>query len=737
MAELSAGFTASSSKGQAPLNIEFMNTSTGSFASCLWNFGDGEQSALVHPMHTYTQTGSFTVTLRIFGLDNSENSFQRTIIATSSSSPTGSTQQQLSVFKRFDAGALAVAKVTIQGSTFETNSPFSASTQYPDSYTLGSFFEPTIASNYRMISISSSTLNGSYSASYRTVMTAEEENVLRTYSASTGWSDFPCTAMLLLKNSGATIVDGVAADSTRQALLARSLSGTSVISGGPQPALFYRIMSANTAQKVVWFDRPLPKVTMANAATLGQNLYLFGNSKIGPPAAIDQTFIQRAEDSIPYAANLNVLTGITEKVAKMCIALDSYDDGEINATGLTAILSGGPSKISGLMKYFGYASSSHSGSAIAFIYPHYLAANSFDRFYPGSIFLNFPWIMWHGNGSMATSLTSHGLKIYDSYGTQEVDQNSGQKFKYLRDGVTSTSNVVGKVFHDKKLLVLDDQELVATLQHTSNRNWTYPQCKANLIFQNYYEPWTKSGTSYFITYRIREDGSNGCNERWGIFSSLFPLHCRYITRVDDYSGNSALQIEIPAQPWATAGTACISGSPAAILGTNGAGWVAERLDLIIGTGLTTDQVANPNSWRIMSGGSDGIWSTKFNTNSFILSLAETDWCYYSGAPYSLGFSGSSVSGSAGMSIGEEWLSWSYLSGQVATDIYKMSAVCVGKPTEFNATQNETWAGGSDSTYISEVGLYNSTNDLLMVGKLSKPIEKNSQKYITVKLELDL
>jgi hypothetical protein len=51
-----------------------------------------------------------------------------------------------------------------------------------------------------------------------------------------------------------------------------------------------------------------------------------------------------------------------------------------------------------------------------------------------------------------------------------VKPNSNNlKFRYLVDqqGVN-----VGKVFVDKKIIVFDDQELVAALEYKTNRKWT-------------------------------------------------------------------------------------------------------------------------------------------------------------------------------------------------------------------------------------------------------------------------
>ncbi len=57
-----ATFTASDTVGCPPLNVQFTNFSTGS-TSYLWNFGDGTTSTVASPSHTYSELGSYDVTL--------------------------------------------------------------------------------------------------------------------------------------------------------------------------------------------------------------------------------------------------------------------------------------------------------------------------------------------------------------------------------------------------------------------------------------------------------------------------------------------------------------------------------------------------------------------------------------------------------------------------------------------------------------------------------------------------
>ena len=58
-----AAFSASSTSGNAPLNVSFTDNSTGSPASWKWYFGDGTNSTDQNPVHTYSKAGKYSVTL--------------------------------------------------------------------------------------------------------------------------------------------------------------------------------------------------------------------------------------------------------------------------------------------------------------------------------------------------------------------------------------------------------------------------------------------------------------------------------------------------------------------------------------------------------------------------------------------------------------------------------------------------------------------------------------------------
>jgi PKD repeat protein len=83
-----ADFSASPTNGTAPLSVSFTNLSTGA-TNYAWTFGDGNTSALTNPANTYTNPGTYSVTLTAVG-PGGTNALTRTnyILATLPSSVT-------------------------------------------------------------------------------------------------------------------------------------------------------------------------------------------------------------------------------------------------------------------------------------------------------------------------------------------------------------------------------------------------------------------------------------------------------------------------------------------------------------------------------------------------------------------------------------------------------------------------------------------------------------------------
>ncbi len=62
-----ASFTAAPTSGRVPLTVQFTDLSSGGVVRRFWDFGDGGQSELPNPTHTYQDSGEYTVKLTVWG----------------------------------------------------------------------------------------------------------------------------------------------------------------------------------------------------------------------------------------------------------------------------------------------------------------------------------------------------------------------------------------------------------------------------------------------------------------------------------------------------------------------------------------------------------------------------------------------------------------------------------------------------------------------------------------------
>jgi hypothetical protein len=267
--------------------------------------------------------------------------------------------------------------------------------------------------------------------------------------------------------------------------------------------------------------------------------------------------------------------------------------------------------------------------------------------------------------------------LRDSYGNVEKDEKTGLRFKYLRDGTNSTSNIVGKVFYDKKVIVIDDPEVNAALNFSSNRNWTYPEPIVNVAstLGNH-----DTGCTYYFTYKTL-DGSGPKNDStsWG-YTGIQPLHCQYIKSITPSLSGSQFSIQENDTPWKT-------NTVSACTGVN-----IQNILVIIGTGSTTSTHADDNSW----------YYSAMNITTMSTAVNLPNYTGFVAAGNRYGFSTTNDGfDNPDSPFGSSYLGFAYMSGNFESTIYKMVATCVAKNNEFNSTQNETFnSSTNESVYIT-------------------------------------
>lgn len=87
--------------------------------------------------------------------------------------------------------------------------------------------------------------------------------------------------------------------------------------------------------------------------------------------------------------------------------------------------------------------------------------------------------------------------------------------------------------------------------------------------------------------------------------------------------------------------------------------------------------------------------------------------------------------STGLTFGDE----EFLLGNVITDIkatiYKSLMICNVLPNKFVTSTNPTWNVNQDKVQFSEIGIYDSDNDLVAIGKFSQPLKRKYNSDILV------
>lgn len=87
-----------------------------------------------------------------------------------------------------------------------------------------------------------------------------------------------------------------------------------------------------------------------------------------------------------------------------------------------------------------------------------------------------------------------------------------------------------------------------------------------------------------------------------------------------------------------------------------------------------------------------------------------------------------------LSFGEEVFFYGNVRSDIRATAYTTDIPINLSLNEFNASTNPTW--NQASVYVTEVGLYNNNGDLVAIGKLNNPIEKNSNIARTILFAMD-
>ena len=503
-------------------------------------------------------------------------------------------------------------------------------------------------------------------------------------------------------------------------------------SATPLNYLFYRIVSGSPTPNTYMLDRDIPDFNGAYTSSSG-----ISTSAIFYPSQSIESFYGSGSTVDPQLWNMNIVRTVSLP-------------GTVN--GISGYTSYGSIEYNGTKQYLGFSSDTPAFGVIH--YTNNFTGNTYaEQLIEGSVVMEIPYLMWWNTPGNNGQVMTQGLVLYDGGNDAAItDTIAGTTYRNLKDSLSSNALVVGRVYHKLKTIVITDQELLTALSYKANRNWTLPNFNLNLVSSPKY-PLAPSqatglcefGYTYYVTYMVNSQAySPGVSYGYG--NGLF---CGYIQKIDGaidaYGNPQYLSLSFPTNsfPFLRNSTEMTSSS--------GTGWNANYVQVLVNKQLSgyTYQVGDVPSdqWVAISNGvGNGIYTgdttdltidpLKLAGYNFIMSAED----YASGTSYVLDtvFSGETdFNNLTGLTFGNETFFYGNITADIMATTYKTLITAVAANNDYNDSLNNSYDGLLDTnTYITEVDIFDSSGNLVAVGKPSYPITKNSARYIVIQLEMD-
>jgi hypothetical protein len=348
--------------------------------------------------------------------------------------------------------------------------------------------------------------------------------------------------------------------------------------------------------------------------------------------------------------------------------------------------------------------------------------------------LNMPTLMWHKSTGTTIGQTffidppGYDLcKPFYIKSTKNINMNDpGIRYYHLWDTNPDSKgnlNRIGKVFPDQEIIVVDDEEVIAALSYKSNRNFTLPAPKLSLLTPNICDTGNNS-TGLISNLTQRFWVSYLFESQTGVTSSL---HCNYYSVL---AANSSVTAN-------TQNVAVRFGGEFGFLGTNEfTGYTATSMKIICQL-VTGDTRPSPTGWKqidvtsAMTLSNGFITQTSLTGTTFQIGLDD----YNNATTYQLqNYLDIPENGQTDvLNFGDEYYFYGNFETDISATIYEMKYLINLGRNQFTNTSNPTWTPAT-KPYITEIGLYDQNNDLIVISKLQSPELRQGIQQFVVKLD---
>ena len=377
--------------------------------------------------------------------------------------------------------------------------------------------------------------------------------------------------------------------------------------------------------------------------------------------------------------------------------------------------------------------------------------------------LHIPTLMWHKNPECCFGQTfwvdPPGFEGRNLFQVQYTKSNisdqmnqPGLRYYNLWDTFAQPNGLpsrIGKVYPDSKLIVIDDEEIVAALSYKSNRNWTLPAPQVSLLtpntggVSNSTGVLTGIGETLWVTYRLSNEST--------FTNSLHSNYYSYVAGNDSVCGpdspknvavrfggefNCLVQPEHSPTTTTTTQNNTTTNCVNCVIPT---GYYASQFQ-VLAQKVVTGQRPSPDQWRMIDF-TDQINSYFINGYVTQESLTATTFVVtaenYASAPYyNLNDYVSLVpNGATGqqLNFGDEYYFYGNLETDIQATIYEMKYKINLSVNEFLVSQNPSWTPGTQS-YVTEIALMDENKDVLVMSKMQSPVLRQGIQQYVVKLD---
>lgn len=348
-----------------------------------------------------------------------------------------------------------------------------------------------------------------------------------------------------------------------------------------------------------------------------------------------------------------------------------------------------------------------------------------DTTVPASPIVKMPTLMWHGSVFSGSGTADSIGETFSGTGTEKYVTLSGvtTEVSYYDLIDSSGVNTVGRIFPNQQIVTIDDQELVAALSYKSNRNWSLPTLGSGLLTAT--DGLLGQTQDLYVSYIL--ESSSGYTT--GIHSQNYTC---IVLGEEECPDNAKKDVQIT---FPTAGLPYMKMS-------GGTGFQADKFK-IIAQRVTEGEKPISGNWRVMDFTSDIVGHTTGSTINPI-SLENTTFTitkakYLAGTTYILHdyINIPTVSETNLLQFGDENFFFGNMSSAGVTRKWRTKFNIVVPPTQFNTTTNPTWLSSGQNVHISSVGIYSVGGDLVAIGKMNLPIEKNNTTTVILEIAFDL